>query len=176
MRGAQRNGSKWTCAQWLENSAQIDVDVPLKEAFALWEEREKIPLWMPWITSVVVQADDPRMSRWTLSTNQFGRQWEFSWLALNLQPLRNQKIHWRSVPGSVGGSLGASLDVQNRGQIRFLRKGAERCTVKLTISYEVPGVMAPFASLLTPVVEGILGTDMKRFAEYAVQHRQHIGA
>jgi len=34
-----------------------------------------------------------------------------------------------------------------RGQIRFLRKGPDRCTVKLTISYEVPGPMAPFASV-----------------------------
>ncbi len=214
-------------------SAQIDCDVPLEEAFALWEDRERIPQWMPWITSVVVQQaslggqgaragmrpcsaqaggdapqvlalsqplsvapalgfgarprpvmpptfsklsvmgcgwaardpraptgtgawagrllpcsvlraplacttagqsarvvgpappscatvpgrhpqDDPRLSRWTLSTYQFNRQWEFSWLALNLTPLRNQKIHWRSVPGSTGGSLGSSLEVQNR--------------------------------------------------------------
>lgn len=140
-------------------SAQIDCDVPLEEAFALWEDRERIPQWMPWITSVVVQQagggwggisssgrparalipaeahtpsseprqrscgaaplprplqDDPRLSRWTLSTYQFNRQWEFSWLALNLTPLRNQKIHWRSVPGSTGGSLGSALEVQNR--------------------------------------------------------------
>jgi len=60
------------------------------------------------------QEDDPRLSRWTLSTFQFNRQWEFSWLALNLTPLRNQKIHWRSVPGSVGGSLGSALEVANR--------------------------------------------------------------
>ena len=162
------------------------------------------------------QEDDPRMSRWTLSTFQFNRRWEFSWLALNLTPLRNQKIHWRSVPGSTGGSLGAlevanrcaaaaSVGVQplhgraagaclpavgiaagchtpaspscflaasllqlqgpaspprppsppppplppacHRGQIRFVRKGPQRCSVKLTISYEVPGAMAPFASV-----------------------------
>lgn len=166
-----RNGSRWTCAQWLENNAQIDCDVPLEEAFALWEDRERIPLWMPWITSVKVQADDPRMSRWTLSTFQFNRQWEFSWMALNMTPLKHQKIHWRSVPGTVGGSLGSALEVANRGQIRFLRKGQQRCTVKLTISYEVPNAMAPFANLLTPVVEGVLQADMQRFAEYAVQHR-----
>lgn len=34
-----------------------------------------------------------------------------------------------------------------RGQIRFLRKGQQRCTVKLTISYEVPNAMAPFANV-----------------------------
>jgi hypothetical protein len=88
--------------------------VPLEDAFALWEDRERIPVWMPWITSVKVQADDPRMSRWTLSTFQFNRQWEFSWLALNMTPLKNQKIHWRSVPGTVGGSLGSGLEVANR--------------------------------------------------------------
>ncbi|KAI3438227.1 hypothetical protein D9Q98_000664 [Chlorella vulgaris] len=166
------NGSKWTCSQWLENNAQVDCDVPLEDAFALWEDRERIPVWMPWITSVKVQADDPRMSRWTLSTFQFNRQWEFSWLALNMTPLKNQKIHWRSVPGTVGGSLGSGLEVANSGQIRFARKGEGRCTVKLTISYEVPSVLAPFASLLRPVVEGILQTDMRRFAEYAVQQQQ----
>ncbi|GAB4818793.1 hypothetical protein N2152v2_005839 [Parachlorella kessleri] len=111
------------------------------------------------------------MSRWTLSTYQFNRQWEFSWLALNMTPLKYQKIHWRSVPGSVGGSLGSSVELQNRGQIRFFRKGPSTCTVKITISYEVPGVLAPFASLLRPVVEGILQTDMHRFAQYALQHR-----
>lgn len=61
-----------------------------------------------------VQADDPRLSRWTLSTYQFNRQWEFSWLALNMTPLKYQKIHWRSVPGSVGGSLGSAVELQNR--------------------------------------------------------------
>lgn len=104
-----------------------------------------------------------------------------------------------------------------RGQIRFVRKGPQRCSVKLTISYEVPSAMAPFASvgavcqltgcgaarddasdlselpvcgaqrqrqtsplsgtphsysqLLTPIVEGILQTDMQRFADYALKHR-----
>lgn len=31
---------------------------------------------------------------------QFGRDWEFSWLARNLTPLKGQKIHWVSEPGS----------------------------------------------------------------------------
>lgn len=73
-------------------------------------------------------------------------QWEFSWLAQNLAPLKNQKIHWRSVPGSVGGNLGL-LEVNNRGQIRFMKKGPDSCSVKLTISYEVPSAMAPFANV-----------------------------
>jgi uncharacterized membrane protein len=126
---------------------------------------------MPWITSVVIQKENPQMSKWTLSTFQFNRQWEFSWLARNMTPLKYQKIHWRSVPGSSGGSLGP-IEIQNQGQIRFLKKAEDACAVKLTISYEVPGVLAPFANLLTPVVEGILQQDMDRFAAFATKEYQ----
>ena len=66
---------KWrTRSQWLENSAKTNVSVPLEEAWELWSDRQRIPTWMQWITSVDVMEDDPRMSRWTLSTYQFNRQ------------------------------------------------------------------------------------------------------
>ncbi|KAK9814228.1 hypothetical protein WJX72_002582 [[Myrmecia] bisecta] len=165
LHGSCSNGYRWHAAQWLENSAQTDVNVPLEEAWKLWEDRERIPQWMPWITSVKVQPDDPRLSKWTLSTEQFGRSWEFSWLARNLTPIKDQKIHWRSVEGSTGG-----LEVPNRGQIRFYRKSPQACTVKLTISYEVPDPLAPFGNALIPIVENILRTDMNRFAKYAADH------
>lgn len=133
-------------SQWLENSAQVEVDAPIEVAWNLWEDRERIPTWMPWITSVIIQEDDPQMSKWTLSTFQFNTQWEFSWLARNMTPLKYQKIHWRSVPGSSGGSLGP-IEIQNQGQIRFLKKSEGTCAVKLTISYEVPNALAPFANV-----------------------------
>jgi hypothetical protein len=38
-----------------------------------------------------VQADDPRMSRWALSTVQFGQTLEFAWIARDLTPITNQK-------------------------------------------------------------------------------------
>jgi uncharacterized membrane protein len=47
--------------------------VPLEVCWALWDDRERIPQWMPWIKSVKVLQEDPRLSRWTLSTQQFGR-------------------------------------------------------------------------------------------------------
>jgi uncharacterized membrane protein len=53
--------------------ADIEVAVPLEVCWSLWEDRERIPLWMPWIKSVTVQQDNPALSRWTLATNQFGR-------------------------------------------------------------------------------------------------------
>ncbi|MEW5319528.1 MAG: hypothetical protein WDW38_010673 [Sanguina aurantia] len=226
----QQARSQHVChAQWLENKATVDVPVPLEACFKLWDDRERIPNWMPWIKSVKVLENDARLSRWTLSTNQFGRDWEFSWLARNLPPVKNTKIHWVSEPGtSMPGRMvwGAAL-----GQARGLRSlpqtntdasgmrphrvqlhpwaaplpGGSRsaspgprdshhpptakatvvsespwgpgesvarwtagCAVTLVISYEVPDASEALHNLLTPVVEGILKTDMERFREVAI--------
>ena len=52
-----------------------------------------------------VQADEPSLSRWLLATEQFGRSWEFSWLARNLTPIRFQKVRrgrpWRPAPAEA---------------------------------------------------------------------------
>eukprot|EP00200_Dunaliella_tertiolecta_P005430 CAMPEP_0202337382 /NCGR_PEP_ID=MMETSP1126-20121109/85_1 /ASSEMBLY_ACC=CAM_ASM_000457 /TAXON_ID=3047 /ORGANISM="Dunaliella tertiolecta, Strain CCMP1320" /LENGTH=164 /DNA_ID=CAMNT_0048927559 /DNA_START=306 /DNA_END=800 /DNA_ORIENTATION=+ len=149
-------------ARWLENKASVDVPAPLESCWVLWEDRERIPEWMPWIKSVEVQKDDSRLSRWTLATHQFGRDWEFSWLARNLTPLKGQKIHWVSEPGS--GSM-PGVEIANRGQIRFVKRGPDVTGITLTISYEVPDILVPFASALTPLVEGIIASDLKRFRD-----------
>ena len=44
-------------ATWIENSAQVDVPVALEDCWNLWEDRERIPNWMPWIASVIVSTD-----------------------------------------------------------------------------------------------------------------------
>ena len=159
----------------------------------MWEDRPRIPQWMPWIASVTVLPDDgkgsgDKLSRWLLRTEQFGRAWEFSWLAQSLTPVKFQKIHWRSVQGSTGGALGSAVDIANRGAIRFYRKCAGKsggsstsaaaplCAIKITISYEVPDVLAPFASALTPLVERILAGDMQRFKVLAEKEFQEAAS
>jgi uncharacterized membrane protein len=51
----------------------VEVPVPLEVCWTLWDDRERIPQWMPWIKSVKVLPEDQRLSRWTLATRQFGR-------------------------------------------------------------------------------------------------------
>ncbi|CAK9208673.1 unnamed protein product [Sphagnum troendelagicum] len=150
------NGSKWIASTWLDNTVQVEADVPLSEAWELWNDRENVTQWMPWITSVKVLKDKPEMSKWTLRYEAFGQEFEFSWLSRNLKPIHHQKIHWRSVDG-----------VPNRGAVRFYPRGAKACGVQLTISYEVPDVLAPFASGVSPLVESILQQDLNRFAKFA---------
>lgn len=137
--------ARWRAASWLENKTpEVEVPVKLETCWELWSDREKIPNWMPWIKSVKVQESDTRLSRWTLATTQFGRDWEFSWLARNLAPVKYQKIHWVSEPGS---SSLPGVQVANRGQIRFVKRGPSSCAVSLSISYEVPSVLVPFANV-----------------------------
>eukprot|EP00798_Chlamydomonas_sp_ICE-L_P019846 gene19846-26539_t len=77
-----------------------------------------------------------------------------------MAPIKNQRISWVSEPGSTSMQ---GVEIANRGQIRFVRKGAQAVNITLTISYEVPDVL-----LLTPVVEGVISTDMERFRDFAV--------
>ncbi|XP_024367120.1 uncharacterized protein [Physcomitrium patens] len=150
------SGARWTASTWLDNSARVEADVPLSEAWALWSDQENVVNWMPWIAEVKVLKDQPNMSKWTLRYEAFGQNLEFSWLARLLKPIQNQKIHWRSVDG-----------LANRGAVRFYPRGPTSCGVELTISYEVPDVLAPFASGVKPLVESILQGDLNRFAVYA---------
>ena len=52
--GSCSNGARWHASQWLENSAEQDVDAPVERCYAMWEDRELIPQWMPWIKTVKV--------------------------------------------------------------------------------------------------------------------------
>jgi uncharacterized membrane protein len=79
----------------LENSAGVTVNTPIEAAWDLWEEKERIPNWMPWISDIRVLEEDPSLSEWTLSTFQFNRQWEIKWVAKNLTPIKYQKVQWQ---------------------------------------------------------------------------------
>ncbi|KAL4202248.1 hypothetical protein AMTRI_Chr02g262720 [Amborella trichopoda] len=141
---------------WQDCKAKIEVDAPASVAYNLYLDREAIPKWMSWISSVKVLEDKPDLSRWTMKYSAFGRDFEFKWLSRNLQPIPNQKIHWRSLDG-----------VPNRGAVRFYPKGPSSCVVELTLSYEVPAILAGVTSALVPLVEGLLDDGLKKFATIA---------
>ncbi|KAK8547813.1 hypothetical protein V6N13_027426 [Hibiscus sabdariffa] len=131
--------------KWQDCTVKLEIDVPAAVAYNLYSDREAIPNWMPFVSSVKVLEDTPDLSRWFVKYEAFGRNIEYSWLAKNLQPIPNQKIHWRSLEG-----LG------NRGSVRFYPKGPSSCLVDLSISYEVPQLLVPVATLLQPFMESLL--------------------
>uniref|UniRef100_A0A0D9V0C8 Coenzyme Q-binding protein COQ10 START domain-containing protein n=1 Tax=Leersia perrieri TaxID=77586 RepID=A0A0D9V0C8_9ORYZ len=149
--------------EWQECSTEIEVDVPCSVAYQCYSERETIPQWMPFISSVKVLEDKPDLSRWSLKYEILGRDVEFSWLARNMTPTKNQKIHWRSLEG-----------LPNRGAVRFFPKSSSSCRVQLTVAYEVPEILAPVASALKPFLEGLLMNGLERFAAYAKERHSKI--
>ncbi|KAF7030398.1 hypothetical protein CFC21_041939 [Triticum aestivum] len=142
--------------EWQECSTEIEVDVPCSVAYQCYSERETIPQWMPFISTVKVLEDKPELSRWTLKYAILGRDVEFSWLARNMTPTKNQKIHWRSLEG-----------LPNRGAVRFFPKSSSSCRVQLTVAYEVPEILTPVASALKPFLEGLLFNGLERFVAFA---------
>ncbi|KAL1206263.1 hypothetical protein V5N11_011127 [Cardamine amara subsp. amara] len=143
-----------TLMEWQECKVKMEVEVPVSVAYGLYSERESIPRWMSFISSVKILNDKPNLSRWTLKYNAFGQNLEYSWLAKNLQPLPNQKIHWISLQG-----------LPNRGTVRFFPLGPSSCEVELTFAYEVPLLLIPFATALQPLMQGLIKNSLEQFAE-----------
>lgn len=140
---------------WVDNTAEVTVPVPLPIVWELWQDKSRIPNWMPWISSVESLEDNT--SRWTLSADQFGQHFEFSWVARDLPPIKQQKIHWTSEEG-----------LRNRGAVIFFEGNTGVTTrVQIQISYEVPDVLVPFGSALSPLVDQILKADLERFSVFA---------
>ncbi|KAL6968693.1 hypothetical protein U1Q18_034490 [Sarracenia purpurea var. burkii] len=142
--------------EWQDCTVKMDIDVPISVAYDCYSDREAIPRWMPFISSVKILEDKPDLSQWSLKYKAFGRDIEFSWLARNMQPIPNQKIHWRSLDG-----------LPNRGTVRFFPKGPSSCRVELTVSYEVPQILVPVTSALKPFLEGLLMRGLERFTKFA---------
>ncbi|KAG7553307.1 Coenzyme Q-binding protein COQ10 START domain [Arabidopsis thaliana x Arabidopsis arenosa] len=145
-----------TLMEWQECKVKMKVEVPVSVAYGLYSERESIPKWMTFISSVKVLKDKPDLSRWTLKYKAFGQNLEYAWLAKNLQPLPNQKIHWISLEG-----------LPNRGTVRFFPLGPSSCEVELTFAYEVPLLLIPFAAALQPLMQGLIKNSLEQFAEIA---------
>jgi uncharacterized membrane protein len=168
-------------AVWKKNSAEVSVSAPVDFCFGLWDDRPRIPEWMRWIKSVEVQEDDPRLSVWSLETEQFGQKFRFSWLAKNMTPIKNRLIHWVSVDdkevakgrGGNGMLLQGFASIKNKGEIQFRKTSEEDCLIRLVISYQLPDILLPLVDLLKPTVDGILLEYMQNFQTVAVAEHQH---
>ncbi len=143
-------------ANWLEHTAQIEVEAPIDLVWNLWSDLEQMPKWMKWIDSVQVLEDSPELSRWRLSTGGF----EFSWLSRILKLIQHQIIQWESVDG-----------LPNRGAIRFYDRGNAGSIVKLSVAYAIPGFLGKILDqlIIGRIVESTLKADLERFRDYALK-------
>ncbi|BAU14668.1 hypothetical protein LEP3755_52190 [Leptolyngbya sp. NIES-3755] len=143
-------------SQWLEHTAQVEVEALIGEVWGLWSDLEQMPNWMNWIASVKVSEEQPELSRWTL--NAAGLQ--FSWQSRLTKIIPNQIIQWESISG-----------LPNRGAIRFYDRGTEGSIVKMTIAYAVPELLAQIMNngMVDRFVQSNIRADLDRFREYAAK-------
>jgi len=138
-------------ADWLEHTVHVDVEAPVETVWQMWSDLEQMPNWMKWIDSVEVLEDDPALSRWYLNTAGMS----FSWLSRIANVVPKQIIQWESVDG-----------LPNRGAIRFYGRKDGSSTVKMTIAYALPAILARMMmsnSFVDRVVTSTLQADLDRF-------------
>ena len=117
----------------------------------VWSDLEAMPRWMRWIESVKPQ-DDPDLTDWTLAAQGF----RFKWKARITQRVEAQQLHWESVGG-----------LPTKGSVRFYPEAADRTAVKLSVTYELPRVLAPLMepTILGGIVTKELQANLDRFRD-----------
>ena len=135
--------------RWLDHSVSVDIAAPVELVWSVWSDLEAMPLWMRWIESVKT-LDDPDLTEWTLAAQGF----RFQWKARITQRVEAQQLHWQSVGG-----------LPTKGAVRFYPDGAQHTGVKLNVSYELPGVLAPLmdSAMLGGLVSKELQANLDRF-------------
>lgn len=141
--------------QWQDVTVKMVVDAPASVAYKLYADREMFPKWMPFLSSVEAMEGSPDLSRYLVKLESFGQNIEYHFLAKNLQPIPDRKIHWRSIEG-----------FENRGSVRFFPRGPSSCLVEISFSYEVPNAFAPVAFAMKPFMEKIIRGGLERFAAF----------
>ena len=137
--------------RWLEHSVTTEIKAPVQRVWEVWSDLEAMPLWMRWIESVVT-LEDPDITDCTLAAQGF----RFHWKARISQRVEAQQLHWESVGG-----------LPTKGAVRFYPQGDSLTVVKLTVSYELPGVLAPLMepSILGGIVTKELQANLDRFRD-----------
>ncbi|MGB5135986.1 MAG: SRPBCC family protein [Prochlorococcaceae cyanobacterium] len=143
--------------RWLEHSVTTTIQAPVDQVWVVWSDLEAMPRWMRWIESVETVADDPDLTDWTLAAQGF----RFHWKARITQRVEAQQLHWESVGG-----------LPTRGAVRFYPQPDGSTAVRLSVSYELPGVLAPLMepSILGGMVTRELQANLDRFRDL-VEHR-----
>ena len=142
--------------RWLEHTVVSDISAPVERVWQVWSDLDAMPLWMTWIESVRTVDEEtktlPDLTEWTLAANGF----RFKWKARISERIDAQKLKWESVGG-----------LPTKGAVRFYSEEKNNTAVKLTVSYELPKILAPLmeANILGGMVNKELQSNLDRFRD-----------
>jgi uncharacterized membrane protein len=100
----------------------------------------------------VVTLEDPDLTEWTLAAQGF----RFHWQARITRRVPAQQLHWESEGG-----------LPTKGGVRFYPLGPGLTAVKLSVSYELPAILAPLMepSIMGGIVNKELQANLDRFRD-----------
>nr|YP_002048945.1 hypothetical protein PCC_0293 [Paulinella chromatophora]ACB42735.1 hypothetical protein PCC_0293 [Paulinella chromatophora] len=138
--------------RWLEHTVTTKVNASVDRVWKVWSNLEAMPRWMRWIESVNLIDDDPNLTNWTLAAQGF----RFNWKARIIQRVEAQQLHWESIGG-----------LPTKGTVRFYAESDNITSVKLTVSYQLPGALAPLMEdrILGGIVVKELQSNLNRFRD-----------
>ena len=128
------------------------VQKPAEEVYSLWRRLENLPRFMSHLESVTALND--RQSHWVA---KIPPPLHLEWDATIVEDRENQRISWRSLPGS---------SINHAGSVFFHRLPVRNATeIKIIFSYDPPvgSAGAAVARLLSAVTEHQLREDLRGF-------------
>ena len=140
--------------RWLQHTVISSINAPREKVWKIWSDLDAMPLWMSWIESVKTIDENtttlPDLTEWTLAANGF----RFKWQAKINERIEAQRLQWESVGG-----------LPTKGCVNFYQEESEKTKVELSISYELPKILAPLMepSILGGMVTSELQENINRF-------------
>ena len=141
---------------WLKHEVKTVVQAPLDNVWNTWSDLDSMSLWMSWIESVKTVDEEtstlPDLTEWTLAANGF----KFKWKAQITERVDKSKLKWKSIGG-----------LPTEGSVVFHSKSTECTSVNLSITYELPKMIARFMeeNILGKMVTNELQANIDRFKE-----------
>jgi uncharacterized membrane protein len=129
----------------------VTINKPREELYRFWRNLENLPRFMAHLESV--KEIDNKHSHWVAKAPA-GRS--VQWKAEIVNEAENERIGWRSLPGS---------DVDNAGSVHFKAAPDGGTLVEIALQYNPPGgiVGAMFAKLFGEEPSQQIEEDLRRF-------------
>jgi uncharacterized membrane protein len=149
-----RTTSRWRPAGSVSLSKSVTIGKSPEEVYQFWHNFENLPRFMRNLQSVTVTGGN--RSHWVALA---GAAAPVEWDAETIEDVPNQRIVWRSLPGSA---------VQTQGTVRFVPAPGQRGTeVHVEMTYAGPGgvLTKPVAALLVAMTAQQVKNDILRLKE-----------
>lgn len=143
----------------------VRLNAPLPDVYRFWRRLENLPLFLTHLNHVTESSDG--RSHW-VAQGPAGMSVE--WDAEIINEIENEKIAWRSLPGS---------EVMTAGSVTFDPAAGGRCTdVSVNLQYAPPAGRAGafIASLFGVEPSQTIREDLRRFKQLLEADGIHAGA